>query len=187
MYLTGCGNFCTMKKMIGNSNAGIFLDMLISEDIAKEMLDAVAVKENDWDLVKEYEERKMEIMNGEQFLEDEFEEVSDDEYIPPPSDKAKIENSEARGRGRPKGVLSEKRHELLLMIMETGCPHPLEGLACVARDAYAQKDMDLAVQCFKELAQYVAPKLKAVEHLVDVQETQQLVIVIPEDEDEDED
>lgn len=89
--------------------------------------------------------------------------------------------------GRPPGRRNNDKRELLLRIMDTGCPHPLEGLAILARDAFAEGDKDMAFQCFKELAGYVTPKLKAIDHKVEVENTKQLVIVVPEGMDDEDD
>ena len=40
---------------------------------------------------------------------------------------------------------------------------PIESLARIARQAEAEDDKRLAVKCYSELAQYIAPKLKSVE------------------------
>ena len=41
--------------------------------------------------------------------------------------------------------------------------HPLQALARMARESEAEGDRNLAVVCYKELSNYCAPKLKAVE------------------------
>jgi len=50
------------------------------------------------------------------------------------------------------------------MIQATGCKHPIEGMATVAVRAEADGNLKLAHDAYKELAQYVAPKRKAIEH-----------------------
>lgn len=97
-----------------------------------------------------------------------------------------------RARGRPKGYpktggrlkgvknKAEKRDELLELIEATGCVHPLQGLAEVAVLARKDDNLDLATTCYKELAQYVAPKRRAVEHTTEVDDSQPLVIVLPD-------
>lgn len=118
-----------------------------------------------------------------------------DEYLTTPEavkehkknmQKTRKERGMSEG-GRPPGRRNNDKRELLLRIMDTGCPHPLEGLAILARDAFAEGDKDMAFQCFKELAGYVTPKLKAIDHKVEVENTKQLVIVVPEGMEEDED
>ena len=49
------------------------------------------------------------------------------------------------------------------MITATGCKHPIEGMATVAVRAEADGNLKLAHEAYKELAQYVVPKRKAVE------------------------
>jgi len=83
-------------------------------------------------------------------------------------------------RGRPKGVPNKDKAELLKLIEETGCDHPLQGLGKIAYIAFRDGDYALAKDCYKELAQYVAPKLKAIEHSGKVENTQPLVVVLPE-------
>ena len=69
---------------------------------------------------------------------------------------------ERRG-GRAKGTPNKKTQELLDMILATGCPHPVEGMAMVAKAAFDDDDMKLAGDMCDKLAQYVSPKRKAVE------------------------
>lgn len=81
--------------------------------------------------------------------------------------------------GRRKGSHNRDKRELLAMIMDAGCPHPIQGLAEVAVIAKKAKRYDLAANCYKELAQYVAPKRRAIEHTTEKGEAQPLVIVMP--------
>ena len=78
-----------------------------------------------------------------------------------------------KGAGRPKGSTSEKTREVADKLAKMKCD-PIEGLARIAvmaeEDAQAAEDpagriphMQLATNCYKELAQYIAPKRKAVE------------------------
>lgn len=81
--------------------------------------------------------------------------------------------------GRPKGVPNKDKQELLDLILSTGCKHPIQGLAEIAKQSHAQGEFDLAKDCYKELAQYVAPKRKAIEHSGHVDTEQvQLVVVL---------
>lgn len=65
--------------------------------------------------------------------------------------------------GRQKGTPNKDTQELLEMIRATGAKHPIEGLARVAVNANKLKDFDLEHKCYKELAQYVVPKRKAID------------------------
>jgi len=65
--------------------------------------------------------------------------------------------------GRVKGTPNKDKQELLNMILKTGCPHPIEGMATVAVRAREEGNTKLEQDAYRELAQYVAPKRKAVE------------------------
>lgn len=81
--------------------------------------------------------------------------------------------------GRQKGTPNKDKQELLDMILATGCKHPIQGLAIIAKKSHENGDVELARDCYKELAQYVAPKRKAVEHSGHVETEQvQLVVVL---------
>lgn len=82
--------------------------------------------------------------------------------------------------GRKKGTPNKDKDELLKLIEESGCDHPLQGLGRIAYLAFRDGDYALAKDCYKELAQYVAPKRKAIEHSGQVENTQPLVVVVPE-------
>jgi len=84
--------------------------------------------------------------------------------------------------GRQKGTPNKDKQELLDMILATGCKHPIQGLAEIAKHSHASGDVELARDCYKELAQYVASKRKAVEHSGHVETEQvQLVVVLDKD------
>jgi hypothetical protein len=79
-----------------------------------------------------------------------------------------------KGAGRPKGSKSKRTQDVETMLQEMDCS-PIESLARLAQlaeeDAQAAETpseriphMNLAKDCYKELAQYVAPKRKAIEH-----------------------
>jgi len=68
---------------------------------------------------------------------------------------------ERRG-GRKKGTPNKKSQDVQAMLDKMGC-NPLEGMAQIAQEALEEGDRTLAGQMYKELAQYVAPKRKAVE------------------------
>lgn len=86
---------------------------------------------------------------------------------------------ERRG-GRKRGTPNKSTQDLIEMIEATGCVHPVQGMAEIAVIARSDGNLDLAQTCYKELAQYVASKKKAVEHTGSVETNQPLVIVLDE-------
>src|SRR5829696_6196646 len=66
---------------------------------------------------------------------------------------------ERRG-GRQRGTPNKKTQTVADTLAELGC-NPIEGMAKIAMDE--QAELGLRAQMYKELAQYVAPKRKAVE------------------------
>ena len=64
------------------------------------------------------------------------------------------------GAGRPVGSIGTKSKEIALKLKELDCD-PIEALAMIAKDQ--TNTPELRFQANKELAQYVAPKRKAVE------------------------
>lgn len=69
---------------------------------------------------------------------------------------------ERRG-GRVKGTPNKRTQEVIEKLAALDCD-PIEGMATIAKEAYEARDFQLAGNMYKELAQYVAPKRKAVEH-----------------------
>lgn len=78
------------------------------------------------------------------------------------------------GAGKPKGSTNKATQEVKDKLAKLGCD-PIEGLARIAMEAVNDANstnkpnersqaLQLAANCYKELAQYVAPKRKAVEH-----------------------
>ena len=65
-----------------------------------------------------------------------------------------------QGAGRPKGSLGEKTKAVQAKLEELGCD-PIEALANISMDI--SNTPELRFQANKELAQYVAPKRKAIE------------------------
>ena len=65
-----------------------------------------------------------------------------------------------QGAGRPKGSLGEKTKAVQAKLDELGCD-PIEALANISMDN--SNTPELRFQANKELAQYVAPKRKAIE------------------------
>lgn len=67
--------------------------------------------------------------------------------------------------GRIKGVLNNKTKATIELLDTMGC-NPIEGMANIAQKAMEAKDYELAGRMYKELAQYVAPKLKSQEFIL---------------------
>jgi hypothetical protein len=67
------------------------------------------------------------------------------------------------GSGRKKGTLNKQTVDVLEKLAALNCD-PIQGMAEIAIEAKLSGDMALAGQMYKELAQYVAPKRKAIEH-----------------------
>lgn len=67
--------------------------------------------------------------------------------------------------GRPKGSKNKQTLAVTERLEALGCD-PIEGMAKLAMDE--KVDLGIRAQMFKELAQYVAPKRKAVEVQADV-------------------
>ena len=58
---------------------------------------------------------------------------------------------------------NKKTLEVIAKLEKLDCD-PIEGMANIATKAMKEKNYHLAGQMYKELAQYVAPKRKAIEH-----------------------
>ena len=69
--------------------------------------------------------------------------------------------SSTSGQGRPKGALNHAPADVRERLAAMGCD-PIVGMARIALDKEAPKE--LRARMFAELAQYVAPKRRAVEH-----------------------
>ena len=65
--------------------------------------------------------------------------------------------------GRKKGTPNKKSQDVQAKLDALGCD-PIEGMAKIAQQAMSEGDLPLAGNMFKELAQYVTPKLKSIEH-----------------------
>jgi hypothetical protein len=63
-------------------------------------------------------------------------------------------------KGRPAGSKNEKRYEVRKILEEHGCD-PFAELAKLAMNARSEK---VRCEAAAELAQYIAPKLKSIEH-----------------------
>ena len=68
--------------------------------------------------------------------------------------------------GRTKGT-PNKKTQLIQQQMEDLGFDPIESMIEISRLAMANKDYSLAGQIAKELAQYIYPKRKAVEHVTE--------------------
>lgn len=64
--------------------------------------------------------------------------------------------------GRQRGTVNKRTQDVLDKLGAMNCD-PIEGMAKIAVEAMGTGDHALAGQMFKELAQYVAPKRKAIE------------------------
>ena len=72
------------------------------------------------------------------------------------------------------------KYELLNMIADEGCDHPVRAMARIALKAENDEDMLLAFNCYKELAQYLAPKLKSIEMVADPGTIAPITIIVPQ-------
>lgn len=68
-----------------------------------------------------------------------------------------------KGAGRKKGQTNKRTREIGEKLDELGCD-PIEGMARIAQTAMDSGDLALAGSMYKELAQYILPKRKAIEH-----------------------
>ena len=69
--------------------------------------------------------------------------------------------------GRQKGTPNKTTQDIQAKLDALGCD-PITGMAEIAAEARTAGDFNLADQMYKELAQYVAPKRKAIEVQGDV-------------------
>ena len=77
------------------------------------------------------------------------------------------------GPGRPKGSRTKQQLQVEERLRELGCD-PIEGMARIAMDE--TMPIEVRVRMYAELAQYIAPKRRAIEHTADVT-THQFVIM----------
>ena len=66
------------------------------------------------------------------------------------------------GNGRKKGVPNKRTQGVIDQLEALDCD-PIEGIATIARESMAAGDHLVALNAYKELAQYVAPKRKSIE------------------------
>jgi len=68
---------------------------------------------------------------------------------------------ERRG-GRPKGVKNKRTQLVINQLNDLECD-PIKGLATIAKESMERQDYTLAAHIYKELAQYMYPKRRAIE------------------------
>lgn len=90
------------------------------------------------------------------------------------------------GSGRPAGSPNKRTQEIQERLAQLECD-PIEGMAMIANDP--SLDQSIRLQAFKELAQYVAPKRKAIDMAATVDGTMKIEVVrfgdVTDDEDTD--
>ena len=64
--------------------------------------------------------------------------------------------------GRKKGVPNKRTQSVIDQLEALGCD-PIEGIATIAKESMEAKDYATALNAYKDLAQYVAPKRKSIE------------------------
>jgi len=77
----------------------------------------------------------------------------------------KVNKSSKKRAGRKKGTPNKRTQDIIERLNALNCD-PIEGMAKIAGIAMKEgkkQDLALAGQMYKELAQYVAPKRKAIE------------------------
>ncbi|HXJ61970.1 MAG TPA: hypothetical protein VNU68_35480 [Verrucomicrobiae bacterium] len=70
-----------------------------------------------------------------------------------------------QGAGRPKGAPNKRTLEVAERLAKLGCD-PIVGMARIAMGK--NNPMELRGRMFAELAQYIAPKRRAIEHSTDL-------------------
>ena len=76
--------------------------------------------------------------------------------------ESKVGKSRKKSGGRAKGTPNKSTKDVIERLKELKCD-PIEGMAEIAKQALKADDLSLAGQMYKELAQYIAPKRKAME------------------------
>jgi hypothetical protein len=79
--------------------------------------------------------------------------------------------------GRKKGVPNKTSVIVRDRLEELDCD-PIEQLVIIAKEAKESKDLQLAATVYKELAQYIAPKLKSMELTKTGETSEALTIII---------
>lgn len=72
--------------------------------------------------------------------------------------------SSTSGQGRPKGALNKRTLDVVERLAKLRCD-PIAGMARIAMNQKAP--LELRGRMYAELAQYIAPKRKALEHSAD--------------------
>lgn len=78
------------------------------------------------------------------------------------------------GAGRPEGSRNKRSLEVAALL-EQPKNNPIQNLLRLGRKAEASDDLRLAVECFKTLMPYYAPKPRPEEDEQDVQPTQMII------------
>jgi hypothetical protein len=89
------------------------------------------------------------------------------------------EKTGGRKAGTPNKASELARNRLI----ELDCD-PIEQLVIIAREAQARDDLQLAGAMYKELAQYIAPKLKSIELTESGEAPEPLTIIFTRAEDD---
>lgn len=85
--------------------------------------------------------------------------------------------SSTSGQGRPRGSPNKRTLDVIEKLARLKCD-PIAGMAKLAMDK--NNPADLRGRMFSELAQYVAPKRKALEHSADAGMLEAFLARIPE-------
>jgi hypothetical protein len=80
--------------------------------------------------------------------------------------KFKVGQKKPPGSGRKKGAINKREQEVKDKIEASGYD-PIEAMIEIGRIATEEKDYILSLAAAKELAQYIYPKRKSVEHTTD--------------------
>jgi hypothetical protein len=84
------------------------------------------------------------------------------------------------GQGRPKGALNKRTLDVIDKLAALHCD-PITGMALIAMDE--KNSIELRAKMFVELAQYIAPKRKAVEHSSDAGMIEALLLRLDDEHD----
>lgn len=76
--------------------------------------------------------------------------------------------------GRQKGTPNKRTQNVIDKLAALKCD-PIEAMARIAKDAEKAGDLNVASQMYKELAQYIAPKRKAIEMTAEVETTKRVI------------
>ena len=76
--------------------------------------------------------------------------------------KSTVDGNRQKTGGRVKGTPNKSTKAVIERLEDLDCD-PIEGMAKIARQAMGEGELAIAGQMYRELAQYIAPKRKAVE------------------------